>query len=52
MRTLMHAWRFDYVESEEDFLQEFEFALSLSPGEIKRKDLENGEAVFRFDLAR
>lgn len=52
MKTLMHAWRFDSIETEQDFLQEFQFALQLSPGEIKRKDLENGEAVFRFDLAR
>jgi len=52
MKELMQAFRFDHVQTQEDFMKEFEVTLRAIPGELKEKHLKNGEGVFRFDLAR
>lgn len=52
MKSLMQAFRFNHVQTQEDFNKEFETVLKNFPGELREKHLQNGEGVFRFDLAR
>jgi hypothetical protein len=52
MKTLLHAFRFDHIETQADFDKEFEMTLNQYPGELRNKHLQKDEGVYRFDLAR